>query len=130
MKRKILPVLLPQFTFTGGGSAKYTYICRLRLWQLIAISNLAGWTPLHVAAEGGHEAVVEVLLRHKADCSLVTDTGLNDYDEVWFSRDLYKLQPWEGKTSEEKKRFLSGIAQIRGGGSTHAQIFWPLFFTK
>ena len=75
VKRKILPVLLPQFTFTGGGSAKYTYICRLRLWQLIAISNLAGWTPLHVAAEGGHEAVVEVLLCHKADCSLVTDTG-------------------------------------------------------
>ena len=28
----------------------------------------------------------------------------------------------------EKKRFLSGIAQIRGGGSTHARIFWPLFF--
>ena len=27
----------------------------------------------------------------------------------------------------EKKRFLSGIAQIRGGGSTHAPIFWPSF---
>ena len=37
--------------------------------------NFAGWTPLHVAAEGGREDVVEVLLHHKADCSLVTDTG-------------------------------------------------------
>ena len=46
-----------------------------------AIANLAGWTPLHVAAEGGREAVVEVLLRHKADCSLVTDTGLDDHDD-------------------------------------------------
>ena len=27
----------------------------------------------------------------------------------------------------EKKRFLSGIARIRGGGSTHARIFGPLF---
>ena len=32
-----------------------------------------------------------------------------------------------GKTSIEKKRFLSGIARIMGGGSTHARIFWPLF---
>ena len=37
---------------------------------------LPGWTPLHVAAEGGRDAVVEVLLRHRADPSLVTDTGL------------------------------------------------------
>ena len=30
-----------------------------------------------------------------------------------------------------KKRFLSGIARIRGwGGSTHARIFWPPFFAK
>ena len=29
-----------------------------------------------------------------------------------------------------KKRFLLGITRIRGGGSTHARIFWPLFFTK
>ena len=40
-----------------------------------------GWTPLHVAAEGGREAVVEVLLRHNADSSLVTDTGLDDHDD-------------------------------------------------
>ena len=26
-----------------------------------------------------------------------------------------------------KKHFLSGIARIRGGGFTHAQIFWPSF---
>ena len=33
-----------------------------------------------------------------------------------------------GKGSiEKKKRFLSGIARIRGGGSTHARIFGPLF---
>ena len=38
---------------------------------------LAGWTPLHVAAEGGRDAVVEVLLRHRADPYLVTDTGLD-----------------------------------------------------
>ena len=42
----------------------------------IVASLFAGWTPLHVAAEGGREAVVEVLLRHNADPSLVTDTGL------------------------------------------------------
>ena len=52
-------------------------------------ANLAGWTPLHVAAEGGREAVVEVLLRHKADCSLVTDTGLDDHDDVCFSGELH-----------------------------------------
>ena len=27
----------------------------------------------------------------------------------------------------EKKRFLSGIARMMGGGSTHARIFWPSF---
>ena len=27
----------------------------------------------------------------------------------------------------EKKRFLSGIARMMGGGSTHARIFWPFF---
>ena len=33
-----------------------------------------------------------------------------------------------GKTSIEKKRFLSGIARMMGGrGSTHARIFWPFF---
>ena len=32
-----------------------------------------------------------------------------------------------GKGSIEKKRFLSGIARIMGGGSTHARIFWPSF---
>ena len=26
-----------------------------------------------------------------------------------------------------KKRFLSGIARMMGGGSTHARIFWPSF---
>ena len=26
-----------------------------------------------------------------------------------------------------KKRFLSGIARTRGGGSTRARIFWPFF---
>ena len=30
-----------------------------------------------------------------------------------------------GKTSMKKKRFLSGIARMRGGGSSHARIFWP-----
>ena len=25
----------------------------------------------------------------------------------------------------EKKRFLSGIARMRGGGPNHARIFWP-----
>ena len=54
--------------------------------------SLTGWTPLHVAAEGGREAVVEVLLRHKADCSLVTDTGLDDHDDVCFSRELHQRQ--------------------------------------
>ena len=44
---------------------------------------LAGWTPLHVAAEGGREAVVEVLLHHKADCSLVTDTGLDACGDIF-----------------------------------------------
>ena len=34
-----------------------------------------------------------------------------------------------GKTSVEKKRFFSGIARMRGG-STHARIFGPLFFTN
>ena len=33
-----------------------------------------------MAAEGGQEEVVEVLLHHKADCSLVTDTGLDGHD--------------------------------------------------
>ena len=42
---------------------------------LVKCKYFAGWTPLHVAAEGGREDVVEVLLHHKADCSLVTDTG-------------------------------------------------------
>jgi len=44
--------------------------------ELVDVGDLwTGWTPLHVAAEGGREAVVEVLLRHNADSSLVTDTG-------------------------------------------------------
>ena len=30
-----------------------------------------------------------------------------------------------GKTSMKKKCLLSGIARMRGGGSTHARIFWP-----
>ena len=58
----------------------------IKKFTSIAIANLAGWTPLHVAAEGGREAVVEVLLRHKADCSLVTDTGLDDHDNDCFFR--------------------------------------------
>ena len=32
-----------------------------------------------------------------------------------------------GKTSTAKKRFLSGIARMMWGGSTHARIFWPFF---
>ena len=32
-----------------------------------------------------------------------------------------------GKTSMKKKRFLSGIAQMMWGGSTHVRIFGPLF---
>ena len=36
----------------------------------------------------------------------------------------------KGRPQLKKKRFLSGIAQIRGGGSTHARIFWPPFFSK
>ena len=32
-----------------------------------------------------------------------------------------------GKGSTQKKRFLSGIARMMGGGSTHARIFWPSF---
>ena len=32
-----------------------------------------------------------------------------------------------GKASMKKKRFLSGIARMRGGGSTRARIFWPFF---
>ena len=32
-----------------------------------------------------------------------------------------------GKTSMKKKCLLSGIARMRGGGSTHARIFWPFF---
>ena len=35
-----------------------------------------------------------------------------------------------GKRSIEKKRFLSGIARMREGGSTHTRIFWPPFFAK
>ena len=35
-----------------------------------------------------------------------------------------------GNTSIEKKRFLSGIARMRRGGSTHARIFRPPFFAK
>ena len=35
--------------------------------------------------------------------------------------------PGLGKGSIEKKRFLSGIARMMGGGSTHARIFWPSF---
>ena len=41
-------------------------------------------------------------------------------------KDLIKLLSL-GKGSIEKKRFLSGIARIMGGGSTHARIFWPSF---
>ena len=36
-----------------------------------------------MAAEGGREDVVEVLLHHKADCSLVTDTG-HDHIIIFF----------------------------------------------
>ena len=57
---------------------------------------------------------------------------------VWKWSEPSKNLPWKqltidpsylGKGSIEKKRFLSGIARIRGGGrgSTHAQIFWPSF---
>ena len=39
----------------------------------------------------------------------------------------YNQKNKQGKGSIEKKSFLSGIAQIMGGGSTHARIFWPSF---
>ena len=34
-----------------------------------------GWTPLHAAAEAGHDAIVSLLLDHGASVSAVTDTG-------------------------------------------------------
>ena len=39
------------------------------------------------------------------------------------TRPMHMFQELSGKASMEKKRFLSGIARKRGGGSTHAQIF-------
>ncbi len=36
-----------------------------------------GWTPLHSAAAAGHEALVELLLKHGADRDLESDDGRN-----------------------------------------------------
>ena len=33
----------------------------------------------------------------------------------------------KGRDPMKKKRFLSGIAQKMGGGSTHGRNFWPSF---
>ena len=38
-----------------------------------------------------------------------------------------KVCPIREDINWRKKRFLSGIARIMGGGSTHARIFWPSF---
>ena len=57
--------------------------------------------------------------------SIYSKTCLFTLDGVW----LVALNSQLGKTSTEKKRFLSGIARMRegGGGSTHARFFWPFF---
>ena len=39
-----------------------------------SLSVFAGWTPLHAAAEAGHDAIVRLLLDHGASVSAVTDT--------------------------------------------------------
>ena len=52
---------------------------------------------------------------------------------VWFAStwsDLDNFQKFFQNLREgvnEKKRFLSGIARMMGGGPTHARIFWPSF---
>ena len=44
--------------------------------------------------------------------------------------DLYPMSEHHHHHKKTKKRFLSGIARIMGGGSSHARILLPLFFTK
>ena len=49
-----------------------------------------------MAAEGGREDVVEVLLRHKADCSLVTDTGQDHIIMISFDGDChFSAEPFD-----------------------------------
>ena len=40
---------------------------------------------------------------------------------------ICSLIKWLREDFNEKKRFLSGIALMREGGSNHARIFWPFF---
>ena len=47
----------------------------------------------------------------------------NSKQHVFLENILTKLR----EDINRKKRFLSGIARMRGGGSTHARIFWPFF---
>ena len=61
-----------------------------------------------------------------AEMLLIFSKSDFDYGNGYFDNDNGQTL-FLGKTSIEKKRFLSGIARIMGGGSTHARIFWPSF---
>ena len=68
-------------------------------------------------------SVLHIFPIHKTFISLYkksTFPALNRAPRKYGNPDL-------GKGSTQKKRFLSGIARMMGGGSTHARIFWPSF---
>jgi ankyrin repeat protein len=44
--------------------------------------NAQGWTPLHVAAAGGNEAGIELLLRHGADVNAQSYVGATPLDHA------------------------------------------------
>jgi len=54
----------------------------------IHMKDKNGWTPLHEAARGGHDAAVELLVRHGADKDVRTNNG-DGGSPLWLAENLH-----------------------------------------